>query len=139
MEVHGDDFIGLGQKSQLEWFAQELGKHWTVETRGYLEPPGMPGTQQSIDILNRLVSWTNRGIELEADPRHVEIIINEIGCEGAKVTTALVKERMEEVEDADPLEPKEVARYRSVSMRLSYIAQDRPDLQVLAKELAQGH
>ena len=39
----------------------------------------MAGTKQNIDILNRLVSWTNRGIELEGDPRHAEIIIREMG------------------------------------------------------------
>ena len=138
VEVHGDDFTGLGAKDQLEWFAKELGKHWTVETRGYLGPPGMPGTKQSIDILNRLVTWTERGIELEADPRHVELILREMGCEGAKVTTALTKERVDEVKDAEPLDDEEAKRYRSVSMRLSYLAQDRPDLQVLAKELAKG-
>ena len=138
VEVHGDDFTGLGAQDQLKWFATELGKHWTVENRGYLGPPGMPGTKQSIDILNRLVTWTERGIELEADPRHSELIIREMGCDGAKVTTALVKERLEEVENSEPLEPSEVPRYRSVSMRLAYLAQDRPDLQVLAKELAKG-
>ena len=138
VEVHGDDFTGLGAQDQLKWFATELGKHWTVENRGYLGPPGMPGTKQSIDILNRLVTWTERGIELEADPRHSELIIREMGCDGAKVTTALVKERLEEVENSEPLESSEVPRYRSVSMRLAYLAQDRPDLQVLAKELAKG-
>ncbi|CAJ1336689.1 unnamed protein product, partial [Effrenium voratum] len=59
-----------------------------------------------------------QGIELEADPRHAELILREMGCEGAKVTTALVKERVDQVDDAEPL--------------------DRPDLQVLAKELAKG-
>lgn len=138
VEVHGDDFTGLGAKDQLEWFAQELGKHWTVEVRGYLGPPGMAGTKQNIDILNRLVSWTNRGIELEGDPRHAEIIIREMGCSGGKITTPLVKERVEEVDSADPLSSDDASKYRSVSMRLAYLSQDRPDLQVLAKELAKG-
>ena len=40
VEVHGDDFTGLGAQDQLKWFATELGKHWTVENRGYLGPPG---------------------------------------------------------------------------------------------------
>ena len=138
VEVHGDDFTGLGSKDHLEWFATELGKHWTIEVRGYLGPPGMAGTQQTIDILNRLVTWSAKGIELEADPRHAEIIMNEMGCAGAKVSSALVKERVEEVDSAEPLDPEEIPRYRSVSMRLAYLAQDRPDLQVLAKELAKG-
>ena len=90
VEVHGDDFTGLGSKDHLEWFATELGKHWTIEVRGYLGPPGMAGTQQTTDILNRLVTWSAKGIELEADPRHAEIIMNEMGCAGAKVSSALV-------------------------------------------------
>ena len=64
--------------------------------------------------------------------------MNEMGCAGAKVSSALVKDRVEEVDRAEPLDPEEIPRYRSVSMRLAYLAQDRPDLQVLAKELAKG-
>ena len=66
-------------------------KHWTIDVRGILGPPGV---KQTIVILNRLATWTSEGIELEADPRHVELILQEVGCEGAKVTTPLVKERM---------------------------------------------
>eukprot|EP00435_Cladocopium_sp_Y103_P000902 s6681_g1.t1 len=76
VEVHGDDFTGLGSKEQLQWFAQELGKHWT--------------------------------------------------------------ERVDEIDEAELLNPEDASRYRSVSMRLAYLSQDRPDLQVLAKELAQS-
>eukprot|EP00435_Cladocopium_sp_Y103_P011381 s4126_g3.t1 len=78
VEVHGDDFTALAGKRELEWFANALSKEWTVEVRGYLGPPVMEGTQQSIDILNRLVSWTSRGIEVEADPRHAALIQREV-------------------------------------------------------------
>ena len=30
----------------------------------------MPNVDQSIVILDRLLTWTDKGIELEADPRH---------------------------------------------------------------------
>ena len=29
-EVHGNDFTGVRPKSELEWFASELKKFWTV-------------------------------------------------------------------------------------------------------------
>ena len=61
-------------------------------------PPSMADVAHSITILNRLVTWTDRGIELEADPRHVDLLLNEVGCEGAKVTTPLVEERVEEAQ-----------------------------------------
>ena len=57
--------------------------------------------------------------------------LKKVGCEGAK-------ERIQQVEEAEPLSSNDAAWYRSVSMRLAYLAQDRPDLQVLAKELAKG-
>ena len=95
----------------------------------------------SITILNRLVTWTDRGIELEADPRHVDLLLNEVGCvgcEGAKVTTPLVKERVEEALNAEDLDEELYGLYCSASMRLAYLSQDRPDLLVLGKELAKG-
>ena len=54
----------------------------------------MPNVDRSIVVLNRLLTWTDKGIELEADPRHVAIILREVGCEGCKVTTPLVEERV---------------------------------------------
>ena len=31
IEAHGDDFTGVGLKRELEWFAAELKKFWTVD------------------------------------------------------------------------------------------------------------
>jgi len=56
----------------------------------------MKDVDHSIVILNRVVTWTDKGIELEADPKHVALLIQEVGCEGSKVFTPLVKERFEE-------------------------------------------
>lgn len=138
LEVHGDDFTGVGAKSELQWLADSLKKHWTIELRGILGPPNMPDVDHSIVILNRLLTWTDQGIELEADPRHVEILLREVGCEGSKVTTPLVKERVEEALESEDLSEDMIGMYRSASMRLAYLSQDRPDLLVLGKELAKG-
>ena len=77
--MRGDDFTGVGPKSKLEWFAAELKKVWPVDLRGILGPPSMSDFSLSIVILNRLITWTDCGIELEADPRHVGLLLNEIG------------------------------------------------------------
>ena len=92
IEVHGDDFTGVGPKAELEWFAAELRKHWTIDVRGIWGPPPMKDLDHSIVILNRLVMCT---IDMEADPRHVDLL-QEVGCEGSKATTPLIKERIEE-------------------------------------------
>ena len=138
IEVHGDDFTGVGPKSELQWFADALKAYWTIDVRGILGPPSMQGVDHSIVILNRLLTWTDRGIEMEADPRHVDLLLREVGCEGAKVTTPLVKERIEEALNSEELSESEAVMYRSASMRLAYPSQDRPDLLVLGKELAKG-
>ena len=77
VEVHGDDFTAVGPKEKSQWFAESWKKFWTIDIRGTLGPPGMKGVDHSIVILNRLVTWTNKGIELEADPRHVALLIQE--------------------------------------------------------------
>ena len=50
IEVHGDDFTGVGPKSELEWFASELKKFWTVDLRGILGPPSMNDVSHSMNF-----------------------------------------------------------------------------------------
>lgn len=63
VEVHGDDFTGVGSKLEFKGFADELTKHCAFDIRGILT--------HSIVILNRWVTWASQGIKLEAGPRHV--------------------------------------------------------------------
>ena len=37
-------------------------------------------------ILNKVVRMTDAGVELEADPRHAELVVKELGLEGAKAS-----------------------------------------------------
>ena len=39
---------------------------------------------QAVKILNRIVTWERDGISWEPDPRHAELIISQLGLEGAK-------------------------------------------------------
>ena len=41
-------------------------------------------------VLNRIITWTQDGIELEADPRQIERLVNECGLNGAKPSVCLV-------------------------------------------------
>ena len=107
LEVLGD--AGVGAKAELQWLADSLKKHWTIERRGIVCQPSMPNVDHSIVILNRLLMWPDKGIELEVDPRHVEILLREVGCEGSKVTTSLVKERVEEALESENLDESMIA------------------------------
>ena len=116
--VHGDDFTSLGTLRQVQWFHESLSSEWKVEVRGILGPPGMPHTVHEIRHLNRLISWDSEGITWEPDPRHVDILCQNIGPTGSKVTVPLVKEKLGELDTEEELMPESSARmYRSHTMR----------------------
>ena len=101
--LHGDNFVSLGTRLDVDWLFSELGKEWTVKVEGILGPPGEPDTVQSIRCLNRLITWRLGGIEYEPDPRHGQILIRELGLEqaGSILTTPGVKERPDAVDEED--------------------------------------
>ena len=73
--------------------------------------------------------------------RHAELVIALLGDgpRGAKVTTPLAKGAVENLKDAaEFLNEEEATQYRSVAMRAADLAQDRLDLQVATRSLAQG-
>ena len=119
--AHGDDLGSPGTKEHLERFCKSLQKEWTITIRGLLGPPGTEGTQRSISILDRLVSWGSQGITWEGDPRHAEILIREIGVTGARVKTPSTKDRQPEGDDDEPPHPDQAKAYRSLAVRATYL------------------
>ena len=81
--VHGDDFVAVGPEQQLDDVKRTLSEKYKikVEQLGQKE-----GQSAEIRILNKVVRATDKGIELEADPRHAELVIKELGLEGAKAS-----------------------------------------------------
>ena len=75
--VHGDDFTVLGTPQNLDWFRDRISSRFEVKFRGRLG--GDKGDVPHIRILNRIVSWFPDRIEWEADQRHAEIIIKQMG------------------------------------------------------------
>ena len=135
--IHGDDFTVLGDRLQLDWFRAQIAMRYEVKMRGRLGPSG--DDKKSIRILNRVVQWTPEGIRYEADQRHAEIIVQQLGMEKANpVSTPGIKPSEEVRTDGDeePLEPRDATRYRAITARGLYIAQDRTDIQYAVKELS---
>ena len=129
-----------GHKDAI-WLRDHLAEAWAVETRGILAPPdsNLPDCVQQLSVLNRLITWSDTGIELEADPRHVELIVTDLGLKGSvPVTTPLLKAKASEEVDETPLSDQDASRYRSIAMRIGYLASDRPDLLRSTRELAKG-
>ena len=108
-------------------------ERYEIKLRGVLGP-GISDDKE-ISLLNRIVRWIEAGIEYEPDPRHAEILIEQLGLSGAKpVSTPGIKESSDDL--PEPLPEADVTTYRSMVARLNYLAQDRPDLSYASKELS---
>ena len=140
--VHGDDFTVLGGKSQLEWFSEELAKHFEIKIRGVLgdNKDEVP----EIRILNRIIRWTSDGIEYEADQRHAEIIVKEMGLASASSVNSPGVKRTAidgvlcgstQQANSRELSPEFATKYRQLGARANYLATDRVDIAFAAKEI----
>ena len=80
--VHGDDYVSTAMPSQLKWLKKGLEKRCQIKTQWL----GLGHEhQQQVKILNRIVDWDNvKGIVFEADPRHTEIIVEQLKLQEAK-------------------------------------------------------
>ena len=81
--VHGDDFVVSGQRALVQQFAKDLNEHLIVKVRATLGP--LPGDDKHVTMLNRIITWCDRtpssreAIEIEADPRHAELVCSQLG------------------------------------------------------------
>ena len=126
--MHGDDFTLLGSDEDLDWFEKMIKEKFEVKIRGRLGP-GV-NDQKSIRILNRILEWSQDGLWYEADQRHAEIFVKDLGLEHDKVRSELPGERLSyEEEDEELLPPHEVKVFQDLIDRANYLAQYRSYIQ----------
>jgi len=132
--VHGDDFTVRGPKRSLDEFIKAMERLYEFKIGGRLGPSDKDDKEGT--ILNRVVRWTERGLEYEADPRQCEKVVYELGLEGSNslATPGLRPTATQLTEDA-PLEDNKHTLFRGVSARCNYLSADRPDVQYSAKEV----
>ena len=123
--VHGDAYVSAGDESSMTWLETELAKAYEIQTQKL----GMKKEhQQEGKVLNRLIRCTEAGWEIEADPRHAELVVEQLGIEDKGVSTPGVSGLDEEDTEEDvPLEGEDATRFRGVMTRCNYLAVDRPD------------
>ena len=82
--VLGDDFIAVGSEKNLKTTGAILENNYKIK----VEVLGMKKDQtKELRIFNKVVRLTREGVELDADPRHVELTIRDLGLEDARVST----------------------------------------------------
>ena len=130
--VHGDDFLFSGSDANLDWVKTKLAKDILFKDGGRLG--GGANDQKEIRCLNRVLRWTPAGFELEADPRHAEILSSMLGEGATPVKTPGVKEKVVAPRgQTRPASEEDASEYAArVSARSAKVA----DLQVQIRELA---
>ena len=135
--VHGDDFTSQGPCNQLEWFEKAVAEHYEI-TVGPRIGPG-PSDEKEVRVLNRVIRWTDAGVEYEADPRQAERLMAECGLEQCQsVATPGVRPTGEELASDEALPHKLTTPFRGSSARASYLSSDRIDAQFACKEVCRS-
>ena len=87
-------------------------------------------------ILNRVLRTCPRGVEYEADPRHVEELIRSMELEACNsVSTPGTKETVDSTANDEPLVKEAETSFRAAAARSNYLSIDRPDCQFASKEI----
>ena len=136
--VHGDDYVSIGEPQQLECMEQMSGQKYNIKTQ--VLGPGKDNFQQ-FKCLNGRFKWDgNKGIIYEADPRYVEILVEQLGFANAKATTTFgTKDEGCTQEDIDEkMEEREVSQYKAFVARGNHLRPDRPDTSCNVKEFARN-
>ena len=131
--IHVDDMLCSGTAEDLEWFAAVCRSKYEV-TRKIIQEAG-----EELSYLGRKIRKTIRGFEWEADPRHLDTLMNEWGMKNCnEVGTPTIEQRAPEEETEELMGPDAAKRYRRAVARINYMSQDRPDLSVAATYLARS-
>ena len=130
--VHGDDFTTVGSKRELDWFEAEMRKHYELTTQPRLGPG--PEDASECVVLNRVIRWTQDGLEYEADPRHVEELVAECGmADTNSVATPGVRLAFSELEKDQELPTRLHFVFRGAAAQANYLAAETPDCKLAAK------
>ena len=143
---HGDDFVVLATRTVLATFFESAQEHMILKHMGTLGPCKDVGDVSEVRCLNRLLRYVSPAyksadegyIEWEPDPRHLEILMSENGIRKDSKCLGQPCVKREQGSDETVLNETDKFKYRSSTMRLAYLAQDRVDVQYCSKELARA-
>ena len=97
------------------------------------------GSPKNIKTLKRRFYTGKRGIVCQHDPRHVDVLVKDLGLEhGKSVQTPATPGVMEE-EESEPLSRVQHQQCRSQVARCSFLNQDRADITFIVNELWSRH
>ena len=143
--THSDDFATLATRTQIAEFKEHLSKHLLVKHIATLGPRPQLLDACEVRFLNRVIRWVvppfgkaPERFEIEADPRHSELLIQNSGLQTNSKGVNTPGERTKDSSRTIKLSPQDSTSYRSNVMRLAYLPAVRIELQFASKELARS-
>ena len=137
--VHGDDFVVLADDAGQKYLEDTLRSKYDLRVDGSIGPGER---HQQFAVLNRIVTYNEQegSVSYEADPRHVDQMVRDLEMENCKPVKT-PSEKMSATEanlklTTPTITPDRVSFFRSLVMRASYVAQDRPDIAEAVKCLS---
>ena len=128
-----DDLLVACPPSELEWVQGEIKKIFEIKGE-MLKHGGM------VKFLGREIRLTQDGFTWASDPKHAQLLIDELGLHEANDTDVPLgpEDRPEMDATKEPMSVNEAKFYRRCAARLNYMALDRPDLCVAANLLCRA-
>ena len=134
------DFLVLGDEDGQKYLKDTLSEKYGFCCDGCIGPED----NQHMTLLNRIVTYHKDGyVSFEADPRHAEMIIRQLGLEGSKGistpgSTPGEKKKLSDVvatSGLPPMNPERTTSFRSLVMRAQFLGQDRAGIAESVKSL----
>eukprot|EP00972_Heterocapsa_arctica_P080788 11904190-Heterocapsa_arctica.AAC.1 len=79
---------------------------------------------REIRILNRIARCTANGFEWESDPRHAELILQQLGLTTASSLSSPGTKERDHNPHEDELQGEDATAYRAVAARANFLAMD---------------
>lgn len=132
--VNGDDYVTAGKQQDIDWLEVQLEVAYEIQMQKialakncYLEG----------NFLNRIIRCGKDDWRLEADPRHAELIVEQLGVGNLRAAATPGVDGREELDNEEDvaIEGADATRFRGVAARCKYLAFDRPDIKFATKEV----
>ena len=130
--THGDDFVLTGPIKRLKEFKNEMKSVYPIKAKIISF-----GSLESIKTLNRRLHWGKEGIVYQHDPRHIDVLVRELGLENGNTVQTPAPPSPAEEEESEPLSQNQHHKYRSQVARCLFLSQDRADITFIVDELCQ--
>ena len=122
--VHVDDILMVGTESSLHLVQTKLEEIYELKYQ-ILGP--QRHHEQEVKYSGRHICWTNTGVTIEADAKHVDQLLRDLGmldCNSVN-TPVTVSPKDDQGELLDVVQAR---LHRKSAARIAYLSQDRPDL-----------